>query len=214
MRKYEVYVYLQMNRDEAINGHLILEQEAYVQSNFIEINKRVIEIVPINTEMQSRNRFINLIAKLEKDDILIIRDFESLGASTKEAINEYKKLLQRNIRIIILDLPLINNWRLMHDDYIYLHTTELIIDLKEEVYRSEFDLRRRKNKDALNKAKAQGKKVGRPKGNVPKDFILAYEQYKHGSFMGLTLKQFCQFCHISKSCFYNWEKKINEQKNM
>ena len=65
----------------------------------------------------------------------------------------------------------------------------------------------------MKRAVAQGKKVGRkPVIDPPDKFCRDYEQYKHGYLITMSLREFCQYEGISKSTYYNYERKLLEKK--
>ena len=59
--------------------------------------------------------------------------------------------------------------------------------------------------EGIKSALANGVKFGRPKSEIPKDFIRAYELYKQGF---IKVKDVMSMCDIAKSTFYKYEKSI------
>jgi DNA invertase Pin-like site-specific DNA recombinase len=99
-----------------------------------------------------------LLAKLSDSDTLIVTELSRLGRSTSEVIALINELIQRNIRVIVskqnLDIA-------QHD-----MNSKIIVTLFSLFAELERDLVSLRTKEALAAKKAQGVKLGKPKGTI------------------------------------------------
>lgn len=52
-------------------------------------------------------------------------------------------------------------------------------------------------------ARAKGKQLGRPKGELPKDFIKEYNKFKNGGYGDMSALAFAKMLGIGRSTLYN-----------
>jgi DNA invertase Pin-like site-specific DNA recombinase len=117
----------------------------------------------VELEMSSRrspkDRRLNELDNLEPGDRLIVSELSRLGRSTGEVIQLVKDLTERKIEFIAIKQGLRIDARNGHD-----MTTKVMITIFSLLAELERDLISERTKMALARAKASGKKLGRPKG--------------------------------------------------
>lgn len=66
-------------------------------------------------------------------------------------------------------------------------------------------------KQALDVARAKGKKLGRPATGVPKDFIKEYNKFQSGEYGNISVVQFAKLQGIAVSTFYKYVGILKEK---
>ena len=115
--------------------------------------------VTISSRKSSKQRRIDeLLEKLADSDTLIVTELSRLGRSTSEVITLVNELVQRNIRVIVIK----QNLDISQHDM----SSKIIVTLFSLFAELERDLVSLRTKEALAAKKAQGVKLGKPKGTI------------------------------------------------
>lgn len=210
MRLPKIYAYLRVNEDENEKGEELKKLKYYLDSNNIGVEQIVVEVISGSTKAENRPKFKEIVKKLQLGDIIITTEFNRLGRYLNDSVNTFKTLVNAGIKVCIIEYSFFDNWRLIQDDMIYGVVAKLLIQTMGEAAEQQQMRISDRTTLAMKKLNTQGKKVGRPSQPLPPDsFIENYKQYVGtGALSGFTLKQFCHYCGISKSCYYNWVRKI------
>jgi DNA invertase Pin-like site-specific DNA recombinase len=208
----KVYAYLQLNESEKSDGKQRKQMEDYLELHDIDYSRIVEEVVSASVKASSRDKFMSLQEKLESGDVLLVTEFQRLGRYRKDSLDNFKSLRKKGIIVGILNLFYFNDWTMLQNTSLYPIVSKLFIQEEEEIVFIQHKMLSGSTLTGMKKATDSGKKVGRPHVEMPpQDFCNNYKQYKHGSLMGFSLKQFCKFCGISKSCYYKWVRLIEAQ---
>ena len=136
-----------------------LELLDYARKNDLKIDDFIQVTVSSNRNSKQR-RIDELLEKINDYDTLIATELSRLGRSTAEVITLINQLLSREVRIILtkqnLDIS-------KHD-----MASKIIITLFSLFGELERDLISLRTKEALASKKAQGIKLGKPKGVIQK----------------------------------------------
>ncbi|HIE54643.1 MAG TPA: resolvase [Chromatiaceae bacterium] len=115
--------------------------------------------ITISSRKTSKQRRIDeLLEKLVDSDTLIVTELSRLGRSTSEIITLVNELVQRNIRVIVIK----QNLDIVQHDM----SSKIIVTLFSLFAELERDLVSLRTKEALAAKKAQGVKLGKPKGTI------------------------------------------------
>lgn len=118
---------------------------------------------------------------LKPNDILIINDLDRLGRDANSTILEVKMLQGLNIKLVILDIPYLNQLSTMQNESIYIMIVDILITLKSHIAQQEREHISKRVKEGL---KATNKKLGRPIteiDDIPKNFLKYYVLYKNNN---------------------------------
>jgi len=122
-------------------------------------NERVIsETISGSTQAMKRKQFKLLVDhKLEANDVLIVLKLDRLGRDNIDVQQTIEKLTNRGIKVVSLDLPIKD-----------LSSSEgkLMLQMFSAFAEFERNRIRERTKEGLNRAKNEGKKLGRPKGSL------------------------------------------------
>lgn len=132
----------------------------YAQKNNITIDEFIETTISTRRNTQER-RIDELMEKLNgSTDCLIVSELSRLGRSTSEVINLINCLMTRHVRVVVIKQGLDISEHNMQSKVMIT-----MLSLFGELERDMISLR---TKEALASKKAQGIKLGRPKGSLSK----------------------------------------------
>lgn len=152
----------------------------------------------------SREKYQQMKAQLRAGDLLIIHSIDRFGRNYTEICKEWEGLIDRGVDIQVLDMPILNT-RDNQNGLTGRLITDVVLKLLGYVAEKERSNIKTRQREGIDSALKNGIKFGRPKGEIPKDFIRAYELYKQGF---IKVKDVMSMCDIAKSTFYKYEKSI------
>ncbi len=149
--------YLRVSTDKQDLNYQKLEILEYAHRHELHINE-FIEVAMSSRQTSKQRRIDELLTQLADSDTLIVTELSRLGRSTAEVVALVNKLLQRNIRVIVikqrLDIA-------QHD-----MQSKIIVTLFSLFAELERDLVSLRTREALATRKSQGVKLGNPKGTI------------------------------------------------
>lgn len=149
---------------------------------------------------------------MRSGDTLIVCDVDRLGRNADDVIVEIKDLQSKGIRVVALDVPFMNDWEKMNDDSLSKMIIDIFITLKAHIAQQEKGKIHDRVMQGLNTAKSKGKKLGRPKTGVPKEFIKEYNKFQCGEYGNMSVVQFAKLQNIAVSTFYKYVKMLSKGK--
>lgn len=105
-------------------------------------------------------------------------------------------------------MPYFNDWLFIQDERIYHIIFDLLHHLLIELVVLEKKNKTMSVKIGMAEAVEKGKVTGHPKTSVPTTFKKNCKKFKSGAYGGMCLRDFCKMNGISRTCYYNWEKKL------
>ena len=152
-----------------------------------------------------REKYQQMKALLRAGDLLIIHSIDRFGRNYTEICKEWEGLIDRGVDIQVLDMPILNT-RDNQNGLTGKLITDIVLKLLGYVAEKERTNIKTRQAEGIKSALANGVKFGRPKSEIPKDFIRAYELYKQGL---IKVKDVMSMCNIAKSTFYKYSSQIN-----
>lgn len=152
-----------------------------------------------------REKYQQMKSQLRKDDLLIIHSIDRFGRNYSEICKEWEALIDKGVDIQVLDMPILNT-RDNQNGLTGRLITDIVLKLLGYVAEKERTNIKTRQREGIDSALANGVKFGRPKSEIPKDFIRAYELYKQGL---IKVKDVMSMCNIAKSTFYKYSSQIN-----
>ncbi len=110
------------------------------------------------TPAASRPQFAELLGKIREGETLVVSKLDRLGRDSVDAVGTLRRLAERNVRVIVAQLGQVD-----------LNSTagKMITAVLAAVAEMERDLIIERTNAGLARAKAQGKKLGRPFSLTP-----------------------------------------------
>ncbi|MDU1602825.1 MAG: recombinase family protein [Clostridium sp.] len=204
------YMRISTQKEKQTTDRQRITLEQYASDNNFIFDEIAEERISGTIKAEHRPVYNDLKNKIRKDDILIITDIDRLGRNADDVIMEFKKLKAEGIRVIALDTPYLNEWEKVKDSSIYNMIADIFITLKAHMAQQEREKTVQRINQGLAVAKAKGKTLGRPKAELPKDFIREYKKFKDGDYGDMSALAFAKMLGIGRSTLYKYIKLYEE----
>lgn len=198
------YMRISTQKEKQTTDRQRITLNQYAEENRFEFNEIVEDRISGTIQAENRPKFNELKGKLRKNDILIITDIDRLGRNADDVIFQFKKLKGDGIRVIALDTPYLNEWDKVQDSSLYNMIADIFITLKAHMAQQEREKTVSRINQGLQVARAKGKKLGRPKVELPKDFIKEYRKFKGGEYGSMSAIAFAKMLGIGRSTLYKY----------
>lgn len=152
-----------------------------------------------------REKYQHMKSQLRAGDLLIIHSIDRFGRNYNEICKEWEVLIDKGIDIQVLDMPILNT-RDNQNGLTGRLITDIVLKLLGYVAEKERVNIKTRQREGIDSALKNGVKFGRPKSEIPKDFVRAYELYQQGL---IKVKDVMSMCNIAKSTFYKYSSQIN-----
>jgi len=197
--------YIRTSTDKQDLNNQKLEVLEFARKKDLKVDEFV-EITISSRKTTKQRRIDDLMQKLVGSDTLIVTELSRLGRSTAEVISLINELIGRNIRVIAIK----QNLDILKQDM----NSKIIITLFSLFAELEKDLISLRTKEALSAKKAQGIKLGKPKGTIQKSkFDKDIDRIKELLKLGLSVRKIAKLLgynnHISLNTYVN-KRKIRE----
>jgi len=213
------YMRISTQKEKQTTDRQRITLEQYAKENNFKFDDIVEERV--SGTVKAENREVYKVIKnktLRKDDILIITDLDRLGRNADDVIAELKDLKVKGIRVVSLDIPYMNNWEKVIDitkdknnDSMYNMIIDIVITLKAHMAQQEREKTVSRINQGLASAIAKGKKLGRPKADIPENFVKEYKKFKNGEYGKISALQFAKMFGIGRSTLYKYINALDKE---
>lgn len=146
-----------------------------------------------------RPEYQKMISELHKGDVLVIHSIDRLGRNYEEIIDEWRKITKEiGADIIVQDMPLLNTCQ--SRDLTGTLISDIVLQLLSYVAQRERENIRKRQREGIEIAKAQGKYKGRAKKEIDKElFENTKIRWQNGE---ITKVQFAEIMGISRGTLY------------
>lgn len=152
----------------------------------------------------SREKYQAMKAQLRTGDLVVVKSIDRFGRNYQQICKEWESLINMGVDIQVLDMPILNT-RDNQNGLTGRLITDIVLKLLGYVAERERDNIKTRQAEGIASAKSRGVKFGRPKTELPKDFIRCYELYQNGL---IKVKDVMSMCNIAKSTFYKYAQSI------
>lgn len=201
--------------------HRTSTKEQHLDRGITEINEfcksRNIELSHLYTDQLTGKTFNRPNWELLRNhvlrdgDILICSELDRLGRNKQGILKEIQNLRDRNIRLMVLELPTTLIDFSTMDNAMAKMMMETINNMMIELYASmaqaEIEKKEKRQREGIQAMKDRGEweLYGRPAIKKPKDFDKAVSMWRNGE---ITARQCMSMLNLKKSTFY---KMVKEQ---
>ncbi|WP_039239199.1 recombinase family protein [Clostridium novyi] len=204
------YMRISTHKETQTTDRQRITLETYAKENKFKFDEIVEERVSGTIKANNREKYSKLKEKLRENDILIITDLDRLGRNADDVIMELKELKSKGIRVIALDMPYMSDWNKANDNSIYDMIIDIVITIKAHMAQQEREKTVARINQGLDVARSKGKKLGRPKVELPENFKKEYQKFKNGKYGDVTAAGFAKMLGIGRSTLYKYIKIYNE----
>lgn len=122
-----------------------------------------------------RPELFRLLRDCQQNDILLIEDVDRLSRLSGEDWNTLKKMIrQKDIRVMAVNVPTtwINSGMSEFDSRLFAAINDMLLDMLAAVARRDYEQRRERQKQGIEKARKDGKYKGRKPNQARHDAII------------------------------------------
>lgn len=194
----KVYGYVRVSTGEQNTARQYEALKDYEVKNGIKFNK-------IFEDKKSGKNFDRTDYQLMKEvikkgDTLVVKELDRLGRNYEEIKKELQELKDKGVKVAILDLPMLQG---INDELLYAVLQDMIIGIMGYVAQKEREKIQTRVKEGLERAKAEGKELGRPKMKLPASFDKYYRQWKDNK---INQDEFAKLLEVSRMTVYRYIK--------
>ena len=198
--KVMIIGYVRVSTEKQHPENQMDEIRRYAHGNTLIIDKWIVEVVSGKTKAKGR-KLGRLIRRLKKGDTVIVTEISRISRSLTDLMEVMGYCVNKGINIYTTK----ENYRF--DDSINSKVLCFAFGLVAEIERNLISMR---TKEALALRKAEGKQLGRKKGDCPKMAILAENESTIREFIsqGMTNAEIGQKLGVSRSTFCKFKSSL------
>lgn len=146
---------------------------------------------------------------LREGDILIITEVDRLGRNKKDTVEELRILANRNIRVMILEIPTTLQDLSKMDNtmakMILETVNHMLIELYAAMAQAEIEKKEKRQREGIEQMKARGEwdNYGRPRVQKPKNWDEVIKRWRAGE---ISAVEAMRLTGMKKSSFYKMVK--------
>lgn len=165
----------------------------------MELNKKNIFIDKQSGKNFERPAYKQLLKKLKKGDLVIIKSIDRLGRNYDEILDQWRIITKvKQVDIFVIDFPLLDT-RKKDNDLTGTFIADLVLQILSYVAQTEREFIHQRQAEGIASAKARGVKFGRNKLELPEGFENAKELYLSGK---MSVRRAASACNMNPSTFY------------
>ena len=191
-----IYGYIRVSTDKQTVENQRFEISAYAKRNDITIDYWIEETISGTIVPEKRN-LGKLLRKIKKDDVIICSELSRLGRSMFMIMSILNQLMQMEVSVYTVK----EGYKLGQD--LQSKVLAFAFSISAEIERN---LIAERTTEALKRCKAEGKKLGRPKGSKNKAYKLSDKRDEIIKFLddGYTKTFIINHYNISSATLYNF----------
>ncbi len=145
-----------------------------------------------------RPMYNRMLKKLREDDLIYVKSIDRLGRNYEEILEQWRILTkEKKVDIVVLDMELLDTRR--GKDLMGTFLSDIVLQVLSFVAENERKNIRERQKEGIEAAKLRGVQFGRPKRDVPDDFIQICCRWRSGQILG---KEAAKLCGMPLTTFY------------
>lgn len=156
-----------------------------------------------------RPQYQKMLKKLKENDVLFVKSIDRLGRNYDEIIEQWNLLTKKKkIKMVVIDFPLLDT-RQEKQGITGQFIADLVLQILSYVAQIERENIHQRQAEGIREAKARGVKFGRPKREVPQEFVEFYNQWQNGQ---ISKRKAAQQLGTSHSVFTSWIQRYEHVK--
>ncbi len=191
-----IYGYIRVSSDKQTTENQRFEIERFAKENGIVVEKWMNETISAVKDLEER-KLGQLLKILKRGDIVIASELSRLGRNLLQVMSILHHCMKKDVQVWTIK----DNYRLGAD--IQSKVLAFAFGLSAEIERNLISQRTR---EALARLKAEGKKLGRPKGSRNKFNKLSGKEKEIEKMLqdSVTKEKIARSFHVSRRTLYNF----------
>lgn len=145
-----------------------------------------------------RPMYHRMLRKLQEDDLIYVKSIDRLGRNYEEILEQWRFLTkEKKVDIVVIDMELLDTRR--GKDLMGTFLSDIVLQVLSFVAENERKNIRERQKEGIEAAKLRGVQFGRPRRDVPDDFIQICCRLRNGQILG---KEAAKLCDMPLTTFY------------
>lgn len=161
---------------------------------------------------KDRKIYNDMRSKLRFNDVLVVHDLSRLGRNKEEIKNEWKYLIDNEIDIVVLNMPILNTTQYKELAGVGKLVSDIVLNLLSWVVEEERERSKIAQQEGIKIAKENGKYKGRPTkyhtNATGKDKII-YNEIVKNIKTGKSVMDIHKNIGISRNTIYKIKKELN-----
>lgn len=154
-------------------------------------------------------------SKLRFGDVFVVHSLSRFGRNKEEIMNEWKSLVDADIDIVVLDMPILNTLQYRNIEGIGKLVSDIFLQVLSYLVQEERDNIKKAQREGIEIAKEQGKYNGRPlkyraDAKKPKDRII-YEQIVTMLKQGASVMDIHKHTGVSRMTIYRIKNELKKE---
>ena len=153
-----------------------------------------------------RKNYKKLIKKLKRNDLVIIKSIDRLGRNYNMIIDEWKLITKKiEADIMVIDMPLLDT-RIKGNNLVGKFISDIVLQVLSFVAQNERETMKIRQAEGIKSAKARGVKFGRPRINIPSNFVEVANLYINKK---ITNYKACELLNMTRGTFFRYLNEYN-----
>ncbi len=196
------YAYIRVSTDKQDLENQKFEILKYANTNKLG-NVEFIEETVSGRKSWKDRELGKLVGELQKGDVLIVAELSRLGRSMLEIMELLSILLRKGV-----ELHVVKNNQVLKDD-LHSKVFAMAFSIAAEIER---ELISQRTREALARRKAEGKKLGRPKGSFSSKLDQYRDQIDEFLSKGVSVSSIAKIIGVPYSTLWSYLKRRNKIK--
>lgn len=185
----------------------VSSREQNEDRQILALNEREVPEKNIYIDKQSgkdfkRPMYNRMLKKLREDDLIYVKSIDRLGRNYEEILEQWRILTkEKKVDIVVIDMELLDTRR--GKDLMGTFLSDIVLQVLSFVAENERKNIRERQKEGIEAAKLRGVQFGRPRRDVPEDFIQICCRWRSGQILG---KEAARLCDMPLTTFYGRAK--------
>ena len=173
----------------------------------LDIDPRDIYVDKASGKDFDRPEWNALKRSIRSGDVLFIKSIDRLGRNKAGILEQWKWLLDNEIDIVVLDMPILDTRQYKEFNGVGELITSLVLEILAWLAEEERVNIKQRQKEGIESAKLRNVKFGRPKIQMDDNFKSIYKQWKGGI---LTAKNAMKMLELKPNTFYRMVAEYEE----
>ena len=176
-------------------------ERQYAAMEKYQIDKDNIYVDKMSGKNFVRPAYQEMLAKLQKGDLVIIKSIDRLGRNYNEILEQWRQITKMiGADIEVIDMPLLNTASVNGKDGLTgVFLSDMVLQILAYFAETERNFIRQRQAEGIAVAKAKGVRFGNRRIKEPDEFEYYYQEWSEGR---ISLRKAAEKLGISYSTFY------------